>query len=136
MIQPPNMNAVGIIGAGVARMAIGALWYSPLLFVKAWSKLAGVSEAQMKAGMAKALTIDVIGSLLMSFVLIHSIRYAGATTPLEGMAVAFWHWLGFVAVATIGNVTFERRPFKLFLINNGYMLVSLLVMGAILAVWG
>ena len=122
--------------AAVARMAIGAAWYSPALFVKAWYRLSGVTEQQMKQGMAKALVVDFVGSLLMAFVLVHAIRYAGAVTPLQGMAVGFFNWLGFIAVATIGTVTYERRPFMLFLLNNGYLLLSLLVMGAILAVWG
>ena len=39
-------------------------------------------------------------------------------------------------MVTIGNVTYERKPFKLFLLMNGCLLISLLVMGAILAVWG
>ena len=117
-------------------MAIGALWYSPALFLSQWNKLSGVSEKQMKDGMAAALAVEFVGSLLMAFVLVHAIRYAGATTATQGMAVGFFNWLGFVAVVTIGAVTYERKPFKLFLLINGYLLISLLVMGAILAVWG
>jgi hypothetical protein len=37
---------------------------------------------------------------------------------------------------TIGTVTYLRKPFTLFLIQNGYLLLSLLAMGVILAVWG
>jgi len=125
-----------LLVAAVARMVIGAAWYSPALFVKAWYRMSGVTEPQMKQGMAKALVVDFVGSLLMAFVLVHVIRYAGAATPLQGMAVGFFNWLGFVAVATIGAVTYERKPFMLFLLNDGYLLLSLLVMGAILAVWG
>ena len=90
----------------------------------------------MNEGMAKALAVDFVGSFLMAFVLVHAIRYAEATTVPQGMAVGFFNWLGFVAVVTIGNVTYERKPFKLFLLINGYLLISLLVMGALLAVWG
>jgi hypothetical protein len=90
----------------------------------------------MKAGMVRALAVECIGSLIMAFVLVHAVRYAGATTPLQGMAVGFLNWLGFVAVVTIGSVTYQRRPFGLFLLINGYLLISLVVMGAILAVWG
>jgi hypothetical protein len=43
--------------------------------------------------------------------------------------------LGFVAVATLGSVTFEKRPLNLYLINNGFLLLALLLMGALLAVW-
>ena len=131
---PIHLSAVLV--AAIARMVIGAVWYSPALFVKPWYRLTGVTEAQMKAGMAKALVVDFVGSLLMAFVLAHVIRFGGATTVLQGLAVGFFIWLGFVAVVTIGTVTFERKPFQLFLLNNGYLLLSLLAMGAILAVWG
>jgi hypothetical protein len=125
-----------VLGAAVAKMALGALWYSPALFVKPWMKMSGVTEEQLKQGMGKALAVDFVGSFLMAFVLVHAIRYAEATSVLPGLAVGFLNWLGFVAVATIGSVTYERKPFNLFLLNNGYLLISLLVMGAILAVWG
>lgn len=125
-----------ILTAAAAKMLIGALWYSPALFLNTWFSVVSVTPEQMKDGMGKALAVETIGSLIMAFVLVHAVRYAGATTAFQGMAVGFFNWLGFVAVVTIGNVTYERKPFKLFLLINGYLLFSLLVMGAILAVWG
>ncbi len=129
------IHLFAVLVAAVVRMVIGAVWYSPALFVKPWYRLTGVTAAQMKAGMAKALAVDFVGSLLMAFVLVHVIRFGGATTVLQGMAVSFSVWLGFVAVVTVGTVTYERKPFQLFLLNNGYLLLSLLAMGGILAVW-
>jgi hypothetical protein len=38
-------------------------------------------------------------------------------------------------VATLGSVTFEKRPLQLYLFNNGFLLLALLLMGAVLAVW-
>lgn len=125
-----------ILGAALAKMAVGALWYSPALFLKPWLQMTGVTEEQMKRRFPKAIVVDFIGSFLMSFVLVHAIRYADATTALSGLAVGFLNWLGFVAVATIVTVTYEGKPFKFFLLNNGYLLISLLIMGAILGVWG
>src|ERR1700737_19936 len=63
------------------------------------------------------------------------LRYAGATSAAQGAAVGFFNWLGVVAVVTLTIAVYEKRPFKLFVINNGYQLVSMLIMGAILAVW-
>lgn len=131
-----SVNVFALGGAALVKMALGALWYSPALFLKPWLSLTRTTEEQMKERMAQALAVDILGSFVMAFVLVHAIRYAGAVTAPQGMAVAFWNWLGFVAVSTIGTVTFERKPFKLFLLNNGYTLLSLLMMGAILAVWG
>ena len=39
------------------------------------------------------------------------------------------------AVTTLSQTMHEHRPFKLWLISNGYQLVALLIMGAILAAW-
>ena len=71
----------------------------------------------------------------MAFVLVHAVRYAGATTAAQRAAVAFLNWLGFVFVATFMPVLYEGRPFKLFLINNGFDLLGLMLMEAIIAVW-
>ena len=129
------INFLAIVGAAAVKMALGAFWYSPALFLKSWQRLSGVTEQQMKAGMGKALAVDFVGSLLMAFVLVNAIGYAGAVTVPHGMAVGFWNWLGFIAVATIGTVTYEGKPFQLWLLNNSYLLLSVLVMSAILAVW-
>ena len=77
---------------------------------------------------------DAIGSALMAFVLIHAVHYAGAQNWVQGAAVGFFNRLGFVAVATLGSVTFEKRSLQLYLINNAYLLLALLLMGAVLAV--
>lgn len=130
------LSFLPIVAAAAVKMAIGALWYSPLLFLDAWHKASGVGEKEMKAGMARALAVELAGSLVTAFVLLHAVRYAGAGTALQGMAVGFFNWLGFVAVVTIGVVTYQGKPFSLFLLQNGYLLLSLLAMGAILAVWG
>jgi hypothetical protein len=68
-------------------------------------------------------------------VLVHAVHYAGATGAAQGAAVGFFNWVGLVMVATLFSVTFEGRPFKLFAINNGFHALSLVIMGAIVAVW-
>lgn len=47
--------------------------------------------------------------------------------------VGFWFWLGFIAVTTLSQVIYENRPMQLFVINNGFRLLSLVIMGAIVA---
>jgi hypothetical protein len=125
-----------IFVAALVKIVLGALWYSPALWIRPWRRMTGITEEQMREGMAKAVVVDIIGSFVMAFVLFHAIRYAEASTILQGLAVGFFCWLGFIAVAAITTVTYERKPFALFLLNNGYLLISLLLMGAIMAVWG
>ena len=134
-MQEIAVNWLALIVAVIARMVLGAVWYSPPLFVKPWLAASGISETEMKAGLPKALVFDLVGSIIMTFVLVHAVKYAGAQGVVQGAAVGFWNWLGFVAVTSLSQTLHEHRPQKLWLIGNGYQLVALLVMGAILAVW-
>ena len=93
-MQEFSINWFAILAAVIIKQAIGAFWYSPALFGPSWCKLAGVSEAEMKAGLVKALIPDVIGSALMAFVLVHAVHYVGAHNWAQGAAVGFFNWLG------------------------------------------
>jgi hypothetical protein len=134
-MQEIAINWLALLVAIVVKVILGALWYSPIAFAGPWSRLAGITQEQMKTAMPKALTVDIVAAFLMAFVLVHAIRYAGAHGVGQGAAVGFFNWLGFVAATHISGVFWERRPFGLFAINSGYQLVSLLIMGAILATW-
>lgn len=75
----------------------------------------------------------------MAYVLAHSIIFAGSFLHqggvVAGLQAAFWSWLGFVAPVTLGSVLWDGKPWKLWGINAGYFLVTLLVMGLILGYW-
>lgn len=119
-------------------MALGSVWYSNALFFQPWIRMSGISEAQVRAGLPKALAVDFIGSLLMALALAHVIHWGEAepNNVVVGLFAGFLCWLGFVAFTGINVVTYEHKPLKLYLLNSGYQLVSMLIMGAILAIWG
>jgi hypothetical protein len=130
-------NPWALLGCVAIRMAVGALWYSPVLFLKPWLRLSGVTDAQMKSGFGKAIVTDLVLSAIMAFVLLHAIRYALPTSHAFslGMAVAFLNWLGFIVPAQAAALTYEKKPLGYFAINSGYQLVTLLLMGVVLILW-
>ena len=131
-----QVNYLAVIVMAVAVQAVGALWYSPLLFSKAWVADVGISEEKLKeGGAARPMIGALVASLVMAYVLAHFVVYTKSTTVATGLQCGFWTWLGFVATSIGTNYLFERRPLRLFLVNSGYNLVSLLGMGAVLAVW-
>lgn len=134
-MQPVHINPVAFIVAVVAKFIIGWLWFSPILFLKPWQQLSGVTNEQMSGGMGKSITLWVIGSVLMAFVLAHAVRYAGAATAAQGAAVGFFNWLGFVFVIILEEYAATKYSFKLVAIKTGGYLVELLVMGVIFAIW-
>ena len=140
MVAPMvDVNYLAVLVAAVASMAIGGLWYSPLLFGKIWMKLSGMDEkkiaAAKKKGMAASYVAAYIDSAAMAYVLAHFAKYAGAATPIEGAMAGFWAWLGFVVPLISGTVLWEGKPINLFILKIAHYLVALLVMGAIVAAW-
>ena len=129
------INWLALIVAAVVKFAIGAAWYAPQVFGKQWQAEIGMTQEQVRANMPRALVAEIITDLVLAFFLIYAVRYAGANTLLQGAFVGLLVWVGFVATLTIPQVYYEKRSWRLWSINNGYLVVSLIVMGAILGVW-
>jgi hypothetical protein len=133
------INYLAVLVAGLINMPLGMLWYSTL-FGKQFMALVGMKKdavmtPEMKKQINKSYATTFVCSLLMAYVLAVIIVMFGATTLTAGLIGGFWCWLGFIVTTNIGTVLWENRPFKLYLINMGYYLVSMLIMGGILAVW-
>lgn len=129
-----EINYLAVLVAAAINMGLGALWYSPALFGKAWAKLTDRKLEDMTGG-GMGYGVAAIGALLQAYILAHFVQYAAADTAGEGAVTGFWLWLGFVAVAMAVNAVFEGRSWKLWKINVGYYLVVLLINGALLAIW-
>ncbi|MBI3253049.1 MAG: DUF1761 domain-containing protein [Candidatus Omnitrophica bacterium] len=139
-MQGAQIHYPAVFVAAAVHMAIGFLWYSPIGFAKIWMAAVGKTEADMKeackrGGLWKTYGIYFSALLLLSTVLAYFIDYTGADSMADGIGVGAWAWLGFVATTSLGGVLFEKRPFRLYLINGGYALVGMVISGAILASW-
>lgn len=128
-----------ILLAGVASMVVGFLWYSPSLFGNQWMKLSGYTAKSLEAAkkeMGKTYSLSFIASLVMAYVLNHvivmSMNFFHYEALPTGLISAFWMWLGFIAPVQFTDVLYGKKSLKLYAINTGYQLASLLAMGAVL----
>ena len=105
--------------AALSAFALGGLWYSPLLFGKAWQREAGLSDEQL----ANANRLRTFG---VSFLLclLAAIAFSMVITPEASFFMAFHSGVGiglfWVATSFGVNYLFEQRSLKLWLINAGY----------------
>ena len=130
------INYLAVLVASIIQIILGALWYSPVLFVKPWLNSIGKSMPTSKPkGMAMSYIGMIVSTLIMNYILAHFIQYAGATDVVGGLLAGFWIWLGFVATTSLGLVLWEKRSVKWYVITTGYYLIALLISGVILAVW-
>jgi hypothetical protein len=130
-----TINYWAVLVAAIVRMAVGFFWYSPPMLLKPWQALTGVTPESMRAGLGKAMAIDIIGSLIMAFALANIIAASGIGDWLNGALAGFWVWLGFMATLHVSLWGYENRSLKLIAINLGNNLIALVLMGALLAVW-
>jgi hypothetical protein len=127
-----------ILVAALVAFLIGALWYSPVLFAKAWVRANGFTPeklAAMQANAGRAYAGSFVAFVVMASVLGLLLRHLGADSTADGAAWGFHAWVGFALPIGFTAYLYSDTPAAAFLIDAGYQLVYMTVMGAILGAW-
>lgn len=127
-------NYLAIFVAALSTFMIGGLWYSPAVFGKAWMKENGFTNENMKG--RNMIKIFGIAFILAFIAAVNLAMFIGSESdPAMGALWGFLAGAGWVATFVGTHYVFENRSLRLFLINAGYSIVALTVMGVILAAW-
>jgi hypothetical protein len=129
-----NLNWLALIVASVSTFVLGGLWYSPVMFAARWMKETGITEEDTKkANMARIFGFAFILSFVAAFFLA---LFIGADSgALFGAMAGFMAGLGWVFTFMGISYLFESRSLVHFLINSGYSVLSLTIMGLIIGAW-
>lgn len=131
----PHINWLAVLAAAVSNFLIGGLWYSKVLFGRAWMSVNNLNEADLaKSNMGKIFGLAFFFALIMSANLAAFLAEP-KTTAGWGATAGFLAGFGWVALGIATIALFERRSWKYSVINGGYMTVSFVVMGLILGAW-
>ncbi len=134
-METGTINYFAVLVAALSTFLIGGLWYSPLLFQKAWMRANNLSEQQLsQANSVKMFGFSLLFALIMAFNLAMFLSGEG-TDVVWGATAGLLAGLGWVALAVATIALFEQRPWSYILINGGYQTVAFVVMGAILGAW-
>ena len=135
-----EVNYLAVFLAAVVAMSLGFFWYSEMAFGKAWMKLKGYTKESMKQAqkeMGKLYGLSFVAALVTGYVLTHVMILADNfyfyPSLYNGLSTAFWMWLGFVMPVQLTATIFGEKKWKLFGIDTGYQLVSLLLMGLVIS---
>ena len=105
--------------AALSAFALGGLWYSPVLFGKAWQREAGISDERLAAA-NKGMIFGV--SFLLC--LVAAVAFSMVIGTEASFFMAFHSGVGvglaWVATSFGVNYLFELKSLKLWLINAGY----------------
>ena len=134
----PYINVWAVLVATLAFWALGALWYSPVLFGKRWQKEVGFNEGEIKhMNMVKVFGTSFVLMLFMVWALnfVINSHKPEDVSLLRGLHYGAFTGL-FFCMLTMGiNYLYQRRSVLLWLIDGFYMILGLGIAGMILGVW-
>lgn len=129
------INHWAVLVCAIANLALGALWYSPLLFYKAWMKENKFTDDDIKkVNPAKTYSITLFISVIISYNLAFFLG-DDKTDMAWGTTAGFLAGFGFSALIFSVVALFEQRSWKYILINGGYITIYFTLIGFILGTW-
>ncbi len=131
-----NINWISVLLAALVPLIMGFIWYHKALFGKAWMAATGITEEKAKeANMPLTFGLSLLLAALMAFFFVNFNNSPGQ----EGVFDTFKHGAAhglviglFIALPImVTNGMFEQKTWKHMLINLGYWLVTMALMGGI-----
>lgn len=113
-----------ILVGTIVIFIFGAVWYT-FLFGKTWAKLMGFDSdgGDMKGeGMAKPMIMNFILNLVLVFAF-YKVFPVYKSADMVTWQVVFFSWLAFVFPVYANAAVWERKSWKLVLINVAYSLL-------------
>lgn len=136
-----GINYLAVLIAAVAGWLSGAAWY--MAFANPWMAAVGTTPEKIESskkdpGASLPYVYAIAANVIMAWVLAGLIGHLGVgqVTLRNGVVSGLFCWLGFVFTTMLVNHSFAMRPRALLLIDAGYWLVVLALMGAIIGAMG
>jgi hypothetical protein len=125
-----DINLWAVLVGAIASGVLGALWYSPLLFLRPWTRAAGREPAQGTPVYAITALTAIVAAATFGW-------WAGPAPSLEeatldGLVVG----LLFVAPALAVHYAFVGRGFMLWLIDGGFQVARFTLLGVVFGLMG
>ena len=142
-----EINWLAIIAATILPLVTGFIWYHPKVFGTAWMKETGMTEEKAKTmNPGKTYGLALVFAFILAFFIWPMVFLGGAPPDdlhgteafltfkhgiLHGVMLALFVVLPVFAT----NALFEMKSFKYVVINVGYWVVTLALMGGIINGW-
>lgn len=130
-----DLNFLAVLISAFVHFVLGAVWYSPLLFARKWAALKGIDMNDDEHGPTPAM---FVGSFLAGLALAVGLAVVlsiGAPPSLgAAILLALIVGVAFTAAPQFANAMFGGDV-RVWLIDAGYPLVSIVLMSVILYLW-
>ena len=133
-----NLNWLAILCGALGYFALGALWYSKILFANKWIELTGVdvNDPNATKGMAALMTMSFVWMFISSLgIAILRDRIGDITGWMGGVKLGALTGLFFGTASISISYLYEKRPMVLYFINGGYSVLGNIIAAIIICSW-
>ena len=130
-----QVSPTATVASALVMLLVGALWYSPFLFGRAWRQLSGIRPGDIRPQEARiGYVVAIIFTLLTAYMIGLVATHAGGKI-FALLAAVFMIWLFILAELAHGFIR-QKQPFALFLLQAFRSLFALLAGAAVFFFWG
>lgn len=134
-----QLNWLAVIVGGVIYFALGALWYSPVLFGRQWQRSIGWDPEATPPEMNPMTYVVPFAAYLVMALAVGLLAAATATDTIgEGVVLGLVAGIGLSLMHTMVDASFDPNkphPWTWFAINGSYHAIGLMVVAVIVAAW-
>lgn len=131
-----SINWLAVLVSTLVFYGLGAFWYAPPVFGKAWMKEIGKNKDSVKKDVN--MTKIFITTFILSLIMVVNLAFfvSGPTIgATEGALYGFLTGFGWVAMSIALTALYEQRSLTYILINAGYLTAGFTIAGLILGAW-
>lgn len=129
-----NVNEVSVLVSAILAIAIGSIWYSPLLFGKYWMRAAGLTENDLemqKQKIVRLLALAIVVNLGLFFIIAQFVELA-ENSGKAILSVALFLTI-LISGVLASAVIWEEKPLSYLLINISY--AAVIIFGGMSVIW-
>lgn len=132
-----EINWLAALVGGICYFALGALWYSKALFANKWIQYTKVDPTNPEArkGAGTIMLFSFVWMMITAFGLAVLRAYLDKEGWMSGLKLGLLTGICFGASAISVSYLYEKRPFGLHLINNGYTVLGHVITAIIICSW-
>lgn len=132
-----HLNWLAVLVGAVGYFALGALWYTKILFGNSWIKHTGINpnDPTAKKGAGGIMGFSFVLMFIASIGIGLLLSRVGVSSWMSGLKTGLVAGVCFSATAVWISYLYEKKPFGLVAINCGYNIVGCMICGIIQAVW-
>jgi Protein of unknown function (DUF1761) len=128
-----RINYLALALAVVAAFIASSLWYSPLVFGKAFLALSGVAPT---AGPDPVrIACELVRTFALAYVIGRLFVLVRIPDWKSALSLGLLLWVGFPVVLLTGSMLWQDVPWRLAAIHSGDWLVKMLLIALILGMW-